>query len=298
MYLGKIFIAGFSTAILAACSSTPSNPIYQQSTKYKGSNPYGQSANVRTVSYQTQSAAPVSYNQPARYSRVNQECLNREGTRKMIGTAAGGVVGAIAGRKIAGKKNKTVGTVAGAVVGGAAGYGIADKTIDCDPVAVPVAASSQGPTIATPYQSPASLPASTPNIPSQSPQTASGLGGNTGLVENTQSLGEIGTPGYYAVNGYPAAEPAQTPTPNTPPTSGYGNAYGNPTPVPIAPQNIPSGFDGFQNHTIVPGDTVYSLARNACVPVAELQTLNGIDQSYYIRAGESLKIPTGRCAVK
>ncbi|HHL43633.1 MAG TPA: LysM domain-containing protein, partial [Hellea balneolensis] len=185
---------------------------------------------------------------------------------------------------------KTLGTVAGAVIGGAAGYGIADKTINCDPVAVPINASTRQAPIAQPYQGAPATPASTAYTvaPTPAPQTSGGI------FENTQSLGDVGTPGYYAVNGYPAPAPTPAPAMN----ANAGNSYPQPTPVPLQPQNIPSGFSGTQDHVIVTGDTVYSLARKSCVSVRELQSINGINDDYYIRVGESLKIPTGRCSIK
>ena len=180
---------------LASCASTnTANPIYQQSTKYKGSSPYSQSApGVQQASYQrqaqTQIAAPISYQpQQASYTRVNQECLSQESNRKLVGVAAGGVVGGLVGRKIAGD-NKTLGTIAGAAIGGAAGYGIADKTINCDPVTI--ATPQQAASITPAYQP---MPVSTAQNYQASPITASA----PAIQETVESAGPLGTPGYYA----------------------------------------------------------------------------------------------------
>jgi len=159
MRMSSLLIVSSLALTLAACSSTPDhNPIYGQTTQYKGSSPHTQTvnnpvqqatyrtqiqsqsatnSNVHQATYGTQTAAPVTYSpQTGSYTQINQECLSKEGDRKLIGTVAGGVVGGLAGRAIAGD-NKTLGTVAGAAIGGAAGFGIADKTINCDPVSIP-----------------------------------------------------------------------------------------------------------------------------------------------------------------
>ncbi len=48
-------------------------------------------------------------------------------------------------------------------------------------------------------------------------------------------------------------------------------------------------------HVVIKGDTVYSLARKACVSVNDLKALNGLDSDFNIVVGESLNVPNGQC---
>ncbi len=274
--------------ILAGCSTAALNPNYQQTTKYKGSNPNGNEVVVQQAGYETQAPAPVTYAQqgastgyaqPQTRSANYLECISKESNRKIIGTTAGGVVGAIAGRKIAGD-NKTLGTVAGAAIGGAAGFGIADKTITCDrePVVVRRSAPINQPAPqAVTYHAPAST---------------------SGVQENTTSAGENGTPGYYAVNGI--APPVAAPQQVKPQLAQI---------QPIHPQQIQPETKQLQGpktytvpvsaiviqHKVKPGDTLYSLAKTTCSSVAEIQNLNTINAEFYIRAGDDILLPRGRC---
>lgn len=271
-----LIVTGLALAV-TGCSTTTNNPNYQHSTLYKGSTP--STATVQQASYQTQTAAPITYApQQASYTQVNQECLSKESDRKIIGTLAGGAVGAFAGRKIAGDK-KTLGTVAGAAIGGAAGYGIADKTIDCDPISVPATQTQQTAVITPAYQ-----PAPTVYTPAPTVTTQRAAEGTAGIQENVNSLGEQGTPGYYAVNGTP--DYAQAPEPV--------RVYA-PQPTPTLDANISSASATNIRHTLKTGDTVYSLARTSCVSVAEFKQLNSIDDQYYIRVGDEILLPAGRC---
>ena len=116
-----VFIPAAALTLASCASTNTQNPYYQASTKYKGSSPYTENTlSVQQAGYETQIAAPISYSpQQASYTQVNQECLSTESNRKIIGTAAGGVVGGLVGRKIAGD-NKTLGTIAGAAIGATA----------------------------------------------------------------------------------------------------------------------------------------------------------------------------------
>ena len=116
-----------------------------------------------------------------------------------------------------------------------------------------------------------------------------------GLQENTTSLGGNGTPGYYAVNGTPP--PVQTVQPKFTQIQPNQPQQFQPEPIPV-----PSGFTalpkptGTIRHTVIPGDTLYSLARTTCSSVSEIQSLNAINAEFYIRAGEDILLPSGRCA--
>jgi LysM repeat protein/outer membrane lipoprotein SlyB len=288
MRLSNVVLLSSTALIFAACSSTPQNPIYQQATKYKSSTPYSDAntavipAGYQTTTGQTQIAAPVTYArqqvgtvQNAGYSRIDQECLSKETNRKIIGAVAGGAVGAIAGRKIGGKK-KTLGTLAGAAIGGAAGYGIADKAINCDPVYVPVA--QQAPIITPAYQ-PQPTRQAQQNINTASYSATPEYQSSTqSISETTQAPGNAGTPGYYAVQ----AELPQTNIQSYVPQATQSNS--------IAANHIST-----IRHRVITGDTVYSLARTSCTSVSELKELNGINDEFYIRVGEEITIPATRC---
>jgi len=263
--------------VLAGCSTTALNPNYQQTTIYKGSNPYGDAAVVQQAGYETQAAAPVTYVPQANYDPNYLECISKESNRKILGATAGGVVGAIAGRSIAGD-NKTLGTVAGAALGGAAGYGIADKTIACE--RAPVVVRQNAPI----YQ--AVPQAVTYEAPS-------------GIEENTASVGEGGTPGYYAVNGIePPATSPQIAQPQLAQAQTLQPQQVLPTTEPLLEPKIAAvpASAVTMHHTVNPGDTLYSLARTACSTVAEIQSLNTINSKFYIRAGDDILLPSGRCA--
>ncbi|MBL4853664.1 MAG: LysM peptidoglycan-binding domain-containing protein [Robiginitomaculum sp.] len=117
------------------------------------------------------------------------------------------------------------------------------------------------------------------------------------IQETTQSLGDAGTPGYYAVNGgtpapqttepqYAQIQPTRPQAPHPAPVSTQ-TAY-------TAPAQIPPS--GTIRHRVIPGDTLYSLARSTCSSVAEIQNLNSINQDFYIRADDDILVPSGRCA--
>ncbi len=158
-------------ALLAACSTTKESPIYQQSTKYKVHSPYQtttastqhagyttattqiagyttyQTATHQPVTYTNSTSAPVYHHATSSTgevytTQVNHECLDKEGDRKLIGTAVGGAAGALIGNQIG---DNTTGTVIGGIAGAAAGYGIADVTTNCDPVQVATPAQVQSP---------------------------------------------------------------------------------------------------------------------------------------------------------
>ncbi len=299
---GLFFTAG--ALVLASCSTTQSNPIYQQSTKYKSSNP----TVIRQASVQTQAAVPVHYiteasapysAQAAHYTQVNQECLSKEANRKVIGTVAGGAIGAFAGRKLGGD-NKTLGTIAGAAIGGAAGYGIADKTIACSPTQIPVDNTTQTATITPAYQAPI-YQADDQNIyaASTTQPTYIAPSQTSGIEENVESLGDKGTPGFYAMQGTEGFEtPAETV--NLAEVSAEQPVYqdfAQLQPQTIAPEiaiTSPASLTA-RTHRIIPGDTVYSLARNSCVSVAELKRINNINDAFYIRVGEDITIPSNGC---
>ena len=126
----------------SACSTVQENPNYQYSSKYQGSAPivhngvsqsavgYSSAASsqvqAQTQTYQAPTYQTSSYNQAGQYSAAQQDCRRRENRRELIGGAAGGTIGAIAGKKIIGG---TAGTIAGAAIGGTAGYGLGARWV-------------------------------------------------------------------------------------------------------------------------------------------------------------------------
>ncbi|MCF6221929.1 MAG: LysM peptidoglycan-binding domain-containing protein [Robiginitomaculum sp.] len=224
---------------LAGCSTTAVNPNYQQTTKYKGSNPYANqapnSAEVQNANYQTQRAAPVTY----------------------IGQQVAPIpMQTVPGQTVPGQKMVRQ--------------------------SVPV------------YQSvPQTVTYEAPRV-------------EQGLQENTTSLGENGTPGYYAVNGTPppvqATQPQFAQTQSPQPQQMQAEPSPMPTtfaPIPLPPSlasSIPASLpSGTIRHTVIPGDTLYSLARTTCSSVTEIQNINTINDEFYIRAGEDILLPNGRC---
>ncbi len=135
----------------------------------------------------------------------------------------------------------------------------------------------------------------------------------TPLVEDVQSLGEDGTPGFYAIqaeegnefdttgqtdglaisapeNAQPAqVQPAQAQPAQAQPTVQTGASAGLDK---IVKMNTVSDT---VNHTIVTGDTLYSLARKSCSSVIELQRINQIGDDYAIKIGHQLLLPAGQC---
>lgn len=199
--------------ILAGCSTTAENPNYQQTTRYKGSNPYTDKAVVQQANYQTQAPAPITYQANSDPAMVQQSAPTYQ--------------------------------------------------------AVPQAVT---------YEAPRA---------------------EQGLQENTTSLGENGTPGYYAVNGIepPAQETPQATKPQYAQIQLLQPQQIQPEPIPMPTTftSVPTPADTMR-YLVVPGDTLYSLARTTCSTVTEIQNLNTINDEFYIRAGEDILVPRGRCA--
>lgn len=305
--LGLLITA--SALVLTNCATSQNNPIYQQTTKYQGSVPT--TTMVQQASYETQAPANVQYVDftsvsqgiPANQINPNHECISKESNRKLFGGATGGIVGALIGRKLAGD-NKTIGTLAGAALGGAAGYGIADKTIKCDPIIsqpknVATLPANSIQTYQPTQQSVTIYPASTTNVPTSDTTTDTGFEPNS-IEENTNSLGEEGTPGFYAVNGMEVSEDTITEQTDFI-TEQDGFEYTAPQAVqhtetaPTHPIEVARASLNTRRHTIIPGDTVYSLARSSCVSISDLKTANSINDDFYIRVGDEIMIPLSKC---
>ena len=140
-----------------------------------------------------------------------------------------------------------------------------------------------------------------------------------------------GTPGYEMMRAqqdstnthpsYPVA-PAPTYQPAPAPARQAAPSPRQPQPVPydygqnmIVSENAPSrstapGYDqstdrGYpgtsanidtgQSYVVRSGDTVYSLARRLCTPLADIMRPNGIGGDYAISIGQTLYLPQSRC---
>lgn len=347
MTVTKTVLIAVSALAVTACSTTQESPIYQQSTKYRVHSPYEQAqqpAPMQYATYQgatttqptTQYATYTTASSPQVYhtsttstgqtvtTQVNHACLDKEGDRKLIGTAIGGAAGALAGNEL----GDTKGALIGAVVGGAAGYGIADVTTHCDPIEVAQPAQYQSYTQQTYSQQSASstvpaqmLPAGmtlneqglivpesspqptiTPVSPATSSQTAAS---QTYEAPTDSAYGEtFGTPGYHAMiaNGeLDETQSASVTTPEQPATTPYTQApaYQQPSAPTYslpAPQQPVQQFAGnVTTHKVVEGDTVYSLSRRLCVEVEDIRRLNSLNQEFYIRLDDYIKLPMSRC---
>ena len=126
------------------------------------------------------------------------------------------------------------------------------------------------------------------------------------IVTSTDSTYTVetvtGTPGYMAMQSGQAtvvlsdANGVSTPvvveydyTPNLI-TAGTQMPAGQPAALP----NVTRTY-GATSHTVVAGDTVYSLARQRCVPLADITSVNGIGADFAIRLGQVLQLPAPRC---
>lgn len=316
----RLFALTATTALLmSACATSQENPNYKYSTKYKAASPYGTQTTVSSqpvtqpATYvQTQPAAPVTYQSsqyqttPVTYTRTDQACLRKEKNRELLGSAVGGTLGAVVGKKTIGG---TKGTVIGAGIGGVAGYGIGDKSINCDPVVVQAAqpmTTQQYQTAPTQYYQPSATPTQPQPVQTyQSPQPVY-------TAPTDQAYGETyGTPGYHAVM---AAQAKAQPT-TVPQQQVVAQTYQSPQPIqaipvpqpiyqqpqtavvaPVATAPHPVYANGqVAYHEVVEGDTVYSLSKRQCVSVEDIQRLNGLDGNFNIRLGDYIKVPASRC---
>jgi len=291
-------LSTISIVALAACATPQENPHYKYSSKYKGA-----PSTTVAQSHTSIQTAPVNYGAPssastqqATYTRVNHECLKKEKNRELLGAGLGGTIGAIAGKELIGG---TKGAVIGAGLGGAAGYGVGDKTVNCDPETF-VMEQSQ-PVVSTAYVAPAQPAAVT--------QPAS-IAATTTYASPTDtefdSISATGTPGYQVLQAQ-TVEIYEAPSPVSAATS-YGSSAqevsydytANTVEASAATVAIPSetrilGGSAYGSHLVKDGDTVYSLSRQLCVGVSDIQALNGLDANYGINIGDQLQLPASNC---
>lgn len=197
----------------------------------------------------------------------------------MIGGTIGGVAGAYAGKKLIGG---TKGVVAGAALGGIAGYGIGDLSTRCAPATHSNTVYQTAPSYSAIQASykPVSCPVGTTphssgtcllNDPNTSLQSETFQAAQTQTHQSYQR--HVSAPSTTNVIRATTAPAAQSAYVGTDITRAYGDA----------------------SYRVKSGDTVYSLARNLCVPVTVIQIPNGLDSNYGIQIGQSLKLPSSQC---
>ena len=348
-----------SAAVLTACATKQQNPIYKYSTQYKGSSPYttvasnaGSSANSAATTAATyQTAGQISDVQSAGSTASDYQTVqNMPQTQSTVtyansaGSNAGYVVPAISEPTRTLKK-----------------CSISSGVETCQLVQVPVSAipsaPQASPTVQNTYQDPYLMTASSirssgsltqvessclqagvsvPCNPQEIPITTQSsvsqpyysqsdnvVMANTVTAPTdayyTDTAG--GTPGYYAVNGAPAAVIASPAT----------SAYSEPQYVDVLPDDsyafttleeqnptssrvviaatVPSNSlysDNYTGgyitnggssvlHTVVEDDTVYKFSRSTCTSPEEIRSMNGIGSNNYIRLGDTIQLPTSRC---
>ena len=105
-----------------------------------------------------------------------------------------------------------------------------------------------------------------------------------------------GTPGYAVF-----AEEAALPVPVEQAGQGVPVAYDYSQNVIVAGADtaiaptVTRQLGGWQSYTVVPGDTVYSLARRNCVGISDITERNGIGPDYAISIGQRISVPGSRC---
>lgn len=324
-------LSAASALILAACSTTKNNPNYKHSTKYKASTPYSTTPSSRVVSASYPSSQYHTVSTETGYTRLDDQCLRSEKRREIVGGVAGGAIGAYAGKELIGD---TKGAIAGGALGAAAGYGIGDKSINCDPIAVPTAQpttiTSQSYQGTTQYNQPQVVQSQAVQSQYSQPQVVQSQYSQPQYVTQPQPVATpvqqqqvytaptdqaygntVGTPGYHAMNAAQGAQPApvQQPVYAQPQPQAQYVAPAQPvyiqqqpqTYVPTqvsAPQPTPQavyGTAGMQTHQIAEGDTVYSMSKQLCVSVDEIRSLNNLDANYTIKLGQYVQLPPGRC---
>ncbi len=301
---GNVSSGTVSTVRYSPATTTPAS-TFQSSTA---------STQYRTVDQQPVQFRTISAG--TGYTQVDQRCLNAEKKRELIGGALGGTIGAVAGKEFIGG---TKGTIAGAALGGTLGYGLGDKSINCDPVYTapqPANVQSYQPTYqAQPGSGQVHTMQTAPNqtyyVPASAPQTASGAGA-------------VGTPGYYAIHGGQPPMQQQAPVQQVPmqqvpmpmqpapmqqvqmqPQQVY-QQHPQTVYVPVTQSQavtqaaVPGpqftyAATGAGMHQVVEGDTVYSMSRQLCVGVDDIQRANGLDANYSIKLGQFLQLPASRC---
>jgi murein DD-endopeptidase MepM/ murein hydrolase activator NlpD len=67
--------------------------------------------------------------------------------------------------------------------------------------------------------------------------------------------------------------------------------------IRIPVQNTGGGTDGYSEHRVIWGETLYSIARRYSITLQELLDLNGLLSSYVLKEGDRLRVPVRHAAV-
>jgi LysM repeat protein len=250
-----------SAVILSACATSQENPNYKYSTKYKAAVP---TSSVQTV--------PVSYEtSSANQAQAHTANIHRNFTNEAQSLAANTEIQA-GGRIIEASQRQQIPTYTRVNHECLSiDQGMSGGAINCDPI--PVLAAKTQPVISQAYRSPTDT--------------------------EFQTLSDEGTPGYQVMQAQVAGQavdydysenmiPASVVAESTPAAAA--------TVAPIQDMQVlstPSSIG--QTHIVKQDDTVYSLSRRLCVDLGDIQSLNGLNDSYAISIGQSLKLPASRC---
>lgn len=305
-------------AIVTACATQQENPHYQHSTKFKGDSPntalasnttVGTSSNaytsantgytqastghtqVNSYGHNAASASPAYHNANHSYivestPPVYSESNYTHQANHFVITPQANQPQATYGTHEAPSYSRISAECVNNGQQGAAG---------CLPTSVPL--TTQNASIAAPFYG--------------QPQTLYVTSETTQPISPTESTmpDSYGTPGYEAMKNaetgfgayagaapqigqaVPMTEPFASPIPE--PTS--RSAVIQPVrsqPIITAPQNTQAV--GIQ-YEVQEGDTVYSFSRKLCTSVEDIRAMNGLDSSYGIQLGQTLRLPNSRC---
>lgn len=293
-----------SAAILSACATRQENPIYKYSTQYKGSSPHTTVTSAPVVYENVQADPNVSFANTSSQSQAYTLPASTEQTRIVNKcTMSAGVetchpveitMSAVQAAPAQTAQNSYLINASSVQSNGQltqvdSECVQAGAAVPCYPTEIPITTQS---TVSQPYYAQPEIIMANNGANSEtiSAPTDAYYGGTLN-----------GTPGYYAVNGTDADASAPieadtyafTQVDTTPQTPSVVNAASLPSNHLFANSYI-SG-DGGMLHSIVTGDTVYSLARTSCTSVAEIRSLNGLNADSYIRLGDNIRLPASRC---
>ncbi len=297
--LKTVSLTAIATALCTACATPQVNPHYKYSTKYPQAPAATQMASAPAttvpVTYHG-SEGDYGYTQNASYNTVaqpvghavsleqaRQDCDISEQNYKVAGAAIGGVVGALAGKKLAGDDDETLGLVGGAALGAAAGYGAGDMMVDCDVSAAPSSVVEQE----LAYR-PATDTAEIPAVYTSEAMVETG-GQNISQYEYNE--------GGYAVSI--AQEQAIVPEVTraviiAPEAIVETREVAITSPVIMATP-IPASAPKGTTYIVQEGDTAWSLSRKSCSSPQDIRALNSLEGDFLIKAGEAILLPSSSC---
>ncbi len=94
--------------------------------------------------------------------------------------------------------------------------------------------------------------------------------------------------------GIPTAAPAPGRTPLASPTPAPDRPPTGATELPSTPTTIRQDLGPAREYTVQTGDTLSSIAARFNTSMAAIQLLNNLNDSQVVRAGQTLKLPTGQ----